>query len=244
MANLEFPLQFKRQYAGSLDVDEVFKTRLEMEEYLNDPVRYPGQVVTCLEEEGSIFILNKDRDKWISSKLVAVTQNNLELVKKELPPQEITDFEIFEAGIISTIRVEGEGQISATLYADEKKEYYQVGTNVIYDIIDLPLKPDNPIMRFETTGEIDYIRIIGYQASQETKEPNMLRKHFETIIGDGSTEEFTITHALNSKNVIVQVDDDEGTVETHIKKEGKNNAKLKFDIAPQKNKEYQVTIIG
>ena len=65
MAKMEFPLRFKRQYAGSLDVDEVFETSLEMEEYLTDPARYAGQMATCLEEEGVIYVLNNALDEWL-----------------------------------------------------------------------------------------------------------------------------------------------------------------------------------
>ena len=89
---------------------------------------------------------------------------NIEIIKKELPSQPITEFELFEAGIISSIRVEGEGELEAKLYVDGKKEYLGTGSEIIYDIIDAPLVPDDSLMRFEVEGEVDYIRIVAYAA--------------------------------------------------------------------------------
>lgn len=65
MAQLSFPLKFKRQYAGALDVDAVFATDEDLQAYLNSPLRYAGQMVTCLEHEGKLFILNNDLDTWL-----------------------------------------------------------------------------------------------------------------------------------------------------------------------------------
>lgn len=65
MAELLFPLQFKRQFADSLDPDSRFGTVTELNSYLSDPARYIGQVVTCDEREGKVFVLNVARDAWI-----------------------------------------------------------------------------------------------------------------------------------------------------------------------------------
>ena len=65
MADLIFPLPFKRQYAGPLDVDMVFDTIAEKNSYLTNARRYSGQVVSCLEEEGKLFVLNNSRDAWV-----------------------------------------------------------------------------------------------------------------------------------------------------------------------------------
>jgi len=64
MAYTEFPLQFKRQYAASLDKDSVFATNTEMQAYLSDPVRHAGQIVSCGEFPDKIYILNQERDAW------------------------------------------------------------------------------------------------------------------------------------------------------------------------------------
>lgn len=62
---LDFPLQFKRQFAKSLDVDSTFSTLVELNAYLTNPLRYVGQLATCEEEEGKLYILNKTKDAWL-----------------------------------------------------------------------------------------------------------------------------------------------------------------------------------
>lgn len=66
MADIPFPLQFTRQYSGSLDVDSVFQTETDLNNYLTSPRRYAGQVATCLEREGEVFILNNTKDAWLT----------------------------------------------------------------------------------------------------------------------------------------------------------------------------------
>ena len=65
MAELLFPLQYKRQYSAPLDVDLNFQTDVEMQTYLTSPRRYAGQIVSCNEFEDSVFILNVAMDAWI-----------------------------------------------------------------------------------------------------------------------------------------------------------------------------------
>ena len=65
MSVTEFPIQFKRQFVGDLDVDKTFKTLIQLNDYLSDPVRYAGQIVTCEENEGVIYKLNNARTAWI-----------------------------------------------------------------------------------------------------------------------------------------------------------------------------------
>ena len=84
---------------------------------------------------------------------------SLEVVKKE--PLNNEDFELFKEGIINSIRIEGSGYIEARLYIDGKKEYEQTGEDIIYDILGLVVKVDNPTCRFEIEGEVESIRVIG-----------------------------------------------------------------------------------
>jgi len=63
MADLEFPLQFKRQYAAPLDVDYVFATTAERNAYLTNARRYAGQIVSDLED-GLVYCLSASRDAW------------------------------------------------------------------------------------------------------------------------------------------------------------------------------------
>ena len=65
MANLSFPLRFKRQYSGSLDPDLTFDTIVELNSYLTNGARYPGQIVSCIETEGKIYVLNSTGTNWI-----------------------------------------------------------------------------------------------------------------------------------------------------------------------------------
>ena len=65
MAELLFPLQFRRQYAGPLDASATFATTAEMTVYLSDPSRYAGQIATCDETEGAVYVLNSTLDAWI-----------------------------------------------------------------------------------------------------------------------------------------------------------------------------------
>ena len=66
MADLIFPLQYKRQYSAPVDIDMVFKTTAKLQIYLTSPRRYSGQTVTCLDQEGKIFILNNSLDTWLT----------------------------------------------------------------------------------------------------------------------------------------------------------------------------------
>ena len=65
MSELQFPLQFKRQYSGPLDPDLTFTTTADLTGYLSSPLRYAGQIVTCLDQEGELLILNNAMDAWL-----------------------------------------------------------------------------------------------------------------------------------------------------------------------------------
>lgn len=62
---LLFPLQFRRQYAAPIDEDLVFGTVLALNNYLTNGRRYSGQIVSCLETEGVIYVLSGDKASWI-----------------------------------------------------------------------------------------------------------------------------------------------------------------------------------
>jgi len=64
-AQLVFPLQFVRQFKGPIDADMVFDTEASMNEYLSSARRYAGQIATCLEKEGFIYVMSADLSKWI-----------------------------------------------------------------------------------------------------------------------------------------------------------------------------------
>lgn len=63
---LSWPLMFKRQYAQPLDIDSVFETLAGMDAYLSNTLRHVGQIATCQETEGIIYIMNNNRDAWVT----------------------------------------------------------------------------------------------------------------------------------------------------------------------------------
>lgn len=83
MSQLEFPLKFKRQYSGSLDVDQTFETLTIMNNYLTNPLRYAGQIVYCVEDE-NVYYLKNDRDVWVEvgDKFETIVDDSLSLVSE------------------------------------------------------------------------------------------------------------------------------------------------------------------
>ena len=77
MANLLFPLQFKRQYAGPLDIDSVFETTADRTAYLTSPLRYAGQL--AFDKELSLFYyMSADLTTWVemaTAALVDITKS-------------------------------------------------------------------------------------------------------------------------------------------------------------------------
>ena len=72
----------------------------------------------------------------------------------------------------------------------------------------------------------------------------ILKKFSSTITGDGSKTSYTITHNLGSRDVIVQVYDNETYEEVlvDIVRATTNTVTISFAIAPAKN--YRVVVIG
>ncbi len=62
---LQFFTPFQRTFKGPLDVSVVFSTEAAMLAYLDNEARYAGQVVSCKQHEGSLFILNNNEDEWL-----------------------------------------------------------------------------------------------------------------------------------------------------------------------------------
>jgi len=61
---MEFPLQLKRQYSGSLVADEVFSNEEERLAYLSNPLRYAGQVV-CQANTSKLYVINNTLDGYV-----------------------------------------------------------------------------------------------------------------------------------------------------------------------------------
>jgi hypothetical protein len=74
MADLLFPLQFRRQFDGPLDLDGVFDTVVNLNAYLTNARRYAGQIVACDETPGVAYVLNAARDAWLPVASLALAQ--------------------------------------------------------------------------------------------------------------------------------------------------------------------------
>lgn len=80
MSDIEFPLQFTRQYSGPLDSTSVFDTYSDLVTYVNtNGTSYPGQLVTVLATSGTYVIgddgstiLRIDTGEFFDSGLVSV----------------------------------------------------------------------------------------------------------------------------------------------------------------------------
>ena len=69
---------------------------------------------------------------------------------------------------------------------------------------------------------------------------------YSTEIGNNSANVFTITHNLNTKKVIVQVQEtagEEDIILADVDIETNNTIKVTFDTAPTAN-QYRVTVLG
>ena len=65
MANLLFPLPFTRQFEGPIDTDMVFETTAALTAYASSPRRYAGQIATCKEQPGALFVMASDKSAWL-----------------------------------------------------------------------------------------------------------------------------------------------------------------------------------
>jgi hypothetical protein len=75
---LQFFTPFSRTFDGPLDVSLVFDTTADMNNYLLNPARYPGQIVACKQEEGKIFVLSNSKNSWL------LASGNQEVADKHL----------------------------------------------------------------------------------------------------------------------------------------------------------------
>ena len=65
MANLLFPLPFTRQFEGPIDTEMVFETTAALNDYATSPRRYAGQIATCKEQPGALFVMASDKSAWL-----------------------------------------------------------------------------------------------------------------------------------------------------------------------------------
>jgi hypothetical protein len=69
--NLLFPKQFEAQFAEPIAKYVSFDTYVEMQAFIVDaetaPLAYSGQLATCKDREGIVYILNEAEDEWLSN---------------------------------------------------------------------------------------------------------------------------------------------------------------------------------
>lgn len=75
MASFDFPLQFKRQYEGPLDLYTEFDTTLDRNNFLTDARRYAGMLVYD-KQDGKTYVLDSTKLQW---REVPVSSNNTEI---------------------------------------------------------------------------------------------------------------------------------------------------------------------
>lgn len=67
--NLIFPLQFEPQFAEPISKYVSFDTYVEMQDFIvnsaTSPLAYSGQLATCKDREGIIYILNDTKTEWL-----------------------------------------------------------------------------------------------------------------------------------------------------------------------------------
>lgn len=63
---IEFYQQFKRNFKGPLEGNTTFADDAAMQAFLTNGTRYAGQIVTCEEFDGQVFVLNNAEDAWIN----------------------------------------------------------------------------------------------------------------------------------------------------------------------------------
>lgn len=69
------PYNIQRLYSLPFDSTDVVETLSGLTTYLSNESRYGGQIITCNEKEGSIFILNKTRDGYFEISSTGGTTN-------------------------------------------------------------------------------------------------------------------------------------------------------------------------
>ena len=77
MSFLSTNKNYKRLYSAPLDVTSVFDTKSELDEYLNNPTAYVGQVISCKETD-LVYLIKSDKTLLeIGKKEEPVIQNGM-----------------------------------------------------------------------------------------------------------------------------------------------------------------------
>ena len=97
-----------------------------------------------------------------------------------------------------------------------------------------------------TAGTYDSVTVDTYGRVTAGTNPTKLQKYVGTCTGDGSTKSFTITHSLNTRDVVVNVYDAASYEEVIVDITRTTTAAVKIDFgtAPASGTNYKVVVIG
>ena len=59
-----WPMPFERQFKGAIDQYSVFENTTQRMDYLNNPLRYAGQIVSQ-KDTGEVFVINATETAYI-----------------------------------------------------------------------------------------------------------------------------------------------------------------------------------
>lgn len=118
---LQFFTPFSRTFEGPLDVDQVFDTITGLQEYLENPARFAGQIATCKEKEGSLFILSNDRSQWLEHQSADATSQDMHLAFPVLHTLEVTvEHNMDKKPAVQVLDGNGNKVLAAVTHIDEK----------------------------------------------------------------------------------------------------------------------------
>lgn len=65
----DLPVEFRRIYSGPIESTEQFTSSTDLNNYLTNPARYAGQLVTLIENgEVYLYLLDANKDNWVGVK--------------------------------------------------------------------------------------------------------------------------------------------------------------------------------
>lgn len=97
-----------------------------------------------------------------------------------------------------------------------------------------------------TAGTYESVTVDTYGRVTAGTNPTKLQKYVGTCTGNGTTKSFTITHSLNTRDVVVNVYDAASYEEVivDITRTTTSAVKVDFNVAPATGTNYKVVVIG